>query len=278
MIGGIATIGRRFLPGGWLDLMRQLAIWFGFLVVYELIRGLAGDDRSLALTHGQWVIHTERRLGDLIEPTLQKAAATSNFLEFCVSWTYWTSEFAVLGGALLWVYLRRHEHFHRLRNWVLLANAIGLAGYFAYPTAPPWMFNADGFEDTLAKFASLNHGSALIQLASNPYAAMPSLHACDALIVGLTLAAITRHWWTKLLWALWPAWVCFALMATGNHFWLDCVAGAVVAFGAGLLVHRHFGTDTAARRTGPEPRDDRSSARLDDRFARSSSAGQPGTG
>ena len=27
--------------------------------------------------------------------------------------------------------------------------------------------------------------------------------------------------WAKLLWTLWPTWVWFTVMATGNHFWLD---------------------------------------------------------
>jgi hypothetical protein len=39
----------------------------------------------------------------------------------------------------------------------------------------------------------VNHGSGLVQLAANPYAAMPSLHAADALIVGLAPAAAVRH-------------------------------------------------------------------------------------
>ena len=36
---------------------------------------------------------------------------------------------------------------------------------------------------------------------------------------------VCRSRWAKALWALWPAWVWFAVMATGNHFWLDCLAG-----------------------------------------------------
>ena len=86
--------------------------------------------------------------------------------------------------------------------------------------------------------ASLNHGSGVIEFASNQYAAMPSLHAADALIVGVTLAYIVKHWWAKALCLLWPAWVCFAVMATANHFWLDCVAGGFVAVLAGAIVHR----------------------------------------
>ncbi len=238
MVRVVRTVGRS-LPAGWRDLGRQLAIWFGFLAVYQVVRGLSAGDRAVAITHGAWVIHTEKRLGHLFELTIQAFAATSEALELTVSWTYWLSEFAVLGGALLWVYLRRNADFYRFRNWALLAAALSLVGYLAYPTAPPRMFGGAGFVDTLAKYASLNHGSGVVEFASNQYAAMPSLHVADALIVGITLAVITRRRWAKALWLLWPAWVCFSVVATGNHFWLDCAAGALVTLITGIIVHRH---------------------------------------
>jgi len=100
------------------------------------------------------------------------------------------------------------------------------------------MFAAFGFDDTLLSFGSLNHGSGLIELASNPYAAMPSLHAADALIIGISMALIVKSRWAKALWITWPAWVWFAVMATGNHFWLDVAAGLAVAFVAGAIVYR----------------------------------------
>jgi membrane-associated phospholipid phosphatase len=58
---------------------------------------------------------------------------------------------------------------------------------------------------------------------------MPSLHAGDALIVGVFMVMTCRHWWSKALWALWPAWVWFCVLATGNHFVLDVAAGIGVA-------------------------------------------------
>ena len=67
---------------------------------------------------------------------------------------------------------------------------------------------------------------------------MPSLHAADAFIVGISLAMIVKSRWLKAVWLLWPAWVCFAVMATANHFWLDCVAGIAVALVAAGVVHR----------------------------------------
>ena len=79
---------------------------------------------------------------------------------------------------------------------------------------------------------------------------MPSLHACDSLIVGIVLVRLSRHWWSKVFWALWPAWVWFAVMATGNHFWLDCVAGMFVALIAMAIVF-NWGS---IRRRLPPPR------------------------
>jgi membrane-associated phospholipid phosphatase len=184
------------------------------------------------------VINIEERVGDLFEVTLANLISGSHFLTFVVSWTYWNSEFTVVGLTLLFVYGRRYVFFHRFRNWILLANTIGLVGYVALPTAPPRMFPTFGFPDTLAEFGGLNHGSGLVQLASNPYAAMPSLHAADALIVGLSMFLVCRRWWSKTIWLLWPAWVWFAVMATGNHFWLDILAGIVVAAIAGVVIYR----------------------------------------
>ena len=231
----LAAIGRRYLPRGWSDLFRQLVIWFGFFFAYQIARGLADRNPAKAFENGLGVIRLEQHTHALFELTLQRITISSHLLITLTSWTYWLSQFAVLGLALLWVYLRRHEAFAPFRNTVLLANAIGLVGYVTLPTAPPRMFPGQGFVDTVANFG-INHGSGLIELSSNQYAAMPSLHSADALIVGVMMATIVRRRVFKVLWLLWPAWVWFSVMATANHFWLDVVAGiAVAALAAGIL-------------------------------------------
>jgi membrane-associated phospholipid phosphatase len=233
----LVTAGRRVLPSGWADFGRQLAIWFGFLGAYQVARGIADRNPPRAFENGLHVIGIERHAGTLFEVTLQRLVDGSEVLATLASWTYWNSEFTVLGLALLWVYLRRHEAFKGFRNTVLLANAIGLVVYVLIPTAPPRMFPDFGFDDTLARFGALNHGSGLVEFAANPYAAMPSVHAADALIVGLILFSVCRTRVVKAIWLLWPAWVWFSVMATGNHFWLDVLAGIVVAAIAGAFVY-----------------------------------------
>jgi membrane-associated phospholipid phosphatase len=237
MTAAIAA-GRRFLPRGYADFGLQVVIWFGFLLAYQVARGLADRDPTRAFENGWRVIDIEQRLTGLGELTLQGWTQSSHFLAELVSWTYWNSEFTVIGLALLWVYLRRNEAFTRFRNTILLANGLGLIGYVLLPTAPPRFFTSIGFEDTLGQFGGLNHGSGLVELASNPYAAMPSLHAADALIVGIVLASVARHWPVKVLWLLWPLWVWFAVMATGNHFWLDVFAGVVLGAIALAIIYR----------------------------------------
>jgi membrane-associated phospholipid phosphatase len=233
----VAQTSRR-LPRGWAHLAFQFVIWMGFYAVYQVARGAA--DRSVvdAFHNGEWMLRTEQGLGALFEPAVQRVVDTSSLLVTLTSFTYWLSQFAVVGIALLWVYFRHHDRFGGFRNWLIAANLIGLVGYIFIPTAPPRMFPEWGFIDTLAQYSSVNHESGLIAWGSNPYAAMPSLHAMDALIVGIVMFGIVRSRIAKALWLAWPAWVAFAVISTGNHYWLDVLAGFALAVATGFVLRR----------------------------------------
>src|SRR4029450_6218385 len=127
MTAAIAA-GRRYLPRGYADFGYQLLIWFGFLAAYQVARGVADRDPSRAFANG-WrgsgVGERRARVGEL---PLKGCTQSSKVLETLVSWTYWNSEFTVIGLALLWVYFRRNEAFTRFRNTILIANVIGLMG------------------------------------------------------------------------------------------------------------------------------------------------------
>jgi len=227
----VVAIGRRFLPRGWLHFWGQVVVWLGFYFSYLAVRSLTEGDRSRAIVNGLRVISLERRVTHhLFELTVERIADSSSLLLTAAAWTYWNSEFTVIGLTLLWVYLRRHDHFARFRNTILLANLIGLVGFILMPTAPPWKFPDKGFVD------GVNHAGALIQTLGNPYAAMPSLHAADALIVGFFLVVTCRTLWAKALWALWPLWVWFCVVATANHYLLDVLAGISVAVASLLAI------------------------------------------
>ena len=242
----VAETSRR-LPRGWAHLGLQFAIWMGFYAVYQVARGAA--DRSVyeAFQNGEWILRTQQHLGALFEPTVQRLVDGSGVMVVLTSWTYWLSQFAVVGITLLWVYFRHHERFAGFRNWLIAANLVGLVGYVLMPTAPPRMFPEWGFVDTLAQYSAVSHDSGLIAWGSNPYAAMPSLHAMDAFIVGVVMFGLVRSRLAKALWLAWPAWVGFAVISTGNHYWLDVVAGIVLAVVTGYALRR-VGTWRALRR------------------------------
>jgi membrane-associated phospholipid phosphatase len=224
-------------PRGWRDFGVQLGIWFGFLLLYQVARGVADRDAGQAFENGRLIIDFERSLHSLVELDIQRVILTAgDWIVQAVNWTYWNSQFTVVGLALLWVYFRRTDSFLRLRNVLLLVNMLALVGFVLMPTAPPRFFPELGFVDTLASSSALNHGSGLIQLASNQFAAMPSIHAADALVLGFVMASLVRTRVAAVLWTLWPSWVWFTVMATGNHFWLDVAAGIGVALLAASIV------------------------------------------
>ena len=243
---------RRILPHGYRDLFLQIAIWFGFLYAYRFTRGIADRNAYDAFENGLAIANVERGMTGLWELSLQSFVHSSDLLMTLASWTYWQSQFTVLGATLLWVYLRRNDLFAKWRNTIMLANLIGLVGFVVMPVAPPRMFPDLGFVDTLNSF-SISHNSGLVQLGSNPYAAMPSLHAADSLLIGLMLASVVRSRWLKGLFMLWPLWVCFTVIGTGNHFWLDLLAGFVVALVALAVVNRRELRRIVSRDPSPAP-------------------------
>jgi hypothetical protein len=253
-LAGVTAVGR-YLPNGWKDFGFQLSLWLGFGLVYQVARGIADRSTLEAIQNGVTVIDAERAVNALVEIDIQRAVIhAGDWALGAVNVTYWLSQFPVLGLSLLWIYLFRNEAFITVRNWIFATNLLALVGYVLMPTAPPRMFPEQGFIDTLAQSSAVNHGSGLIELASNPYAAMPSVHSADALIIGFAMATLVRSRWAAVLWTLWPTWVWFSVMATGNHYWLDIAAGVGIALVGGTIVawaqERRFTPSPALYRCG----------------------------
>ena len=97
-----------------------------------------------------------------------------------------------------------------------------------------------GFADTVSERAHLDLSSDLLGSFYNPIAAVPSLHFGYALLVGGAVAWLARNRAIRLAGAAYPAVMLFIIVATGNHFLLDAVAGGAVVLagwaGARLLV------------------------------------------
>jgi membrane-associated phospholipid phosphatase len=111
----------------------------------------------------------------------------------------------------------------------MVAMAIALVLYAAYPTAPPRFMPEWGFSDSVAEFTGITASGSSADALYNPFAAVPSMHVAFALMLGLPMAAMARRTVVKALWWAYPLLVTFVVVATGNHWWFDAAAGAAVA-------------------------------------------------
>jgi membrane-associated phospholipid phosphatase len=223
------------LPKGWGDLGRQIALVLVLNTAYEIVRGIADGQKSVAFAHGQQVIDVERATGTFFEPDLQALFLPVNWLMDFANQVYMNSQFAVVLGFFVWLYFFRNESFYFVRNMFAASMGLALIGYTLYPTAPPRMFAEYGFVDTINDFSSVNHDSALAKLLINPYAAVPSMHCAFALMIGATGFQLVRSTALKALWAAWPLLVAWVVIVTGNHYWIDIVLGWGVAVAAALI-------------------------------------------
>jgi len=223
------------LPKGWGDLGWQIGLVLVVNTAYEVVRGIADGQRSVAMAHGQQVIDVERATGTFFEPGLQAFFLPANWLMDFANQVYMNSQFAVVLGFFVWLYFFRNESFYFVRNMFAAAMGLALIGYTLYPTAPPRMFAEYGFVDTINDYSSVNHDSALAKLLINPYAAVPSMHCAFALMIGVTGFQLVRPRALKALWVAWPLLVAWVVVVTGNHYWIDIVLGWAVALGAALI-------------------------------------------
>src|SRR5262249_44632201 len=243
----MCTVGRL---GAWLSVRHSFRIEAaGALTLYglyELARGLVDADTAEADAHAHRLVVLERSLHLFVEANLQRAVQTLPGLTSLLGVAYLTLHLAVTAAVLLWLHRRRPEGFPFVRTSLLLASGLALVGFLVYPTAPPRLAGV-GIVDTVSgRHVDLNRG--LVSSLYNPYAALPSVHVGYALIVAAGLLRQGRRLHVRAIGALYAPFVLLVIVATGNHFFLDAAAGALVAGFAAALAARLTRRPATARR------------------------------
>jgi membrane-associated phospholipid phosphatase len=110
--------------------------------------------------------------------------------------------------------------------------------------------------DTLvAPDGSGHFDSTLINTAGDRYASMPSLHVAWAVWCVLALYPVARHWALRALAVAYPVLTTLVVVATGNHYFLDVIAGALlscVTWTAVIRIGPWLSVRAATRRADPE--------------------------
>ncbi|MGK5732724.1 bifunctional glycosyltransferase 87/phosphatase PAP2 family protein [Streptomyces sp. URMC 124] len=213
-------------------LLELMLIRVGYWV-YQYVRGQAPDGRALAEAHGRQILGAEEFLHMDVEHGFNHFVAASGWLTRGMNYYYGTFHFLVPVSLLVYLYVRRPGTYRWARTALSLATLLALAGFWAYPLAPPRLMPGLGFVDTANGPQDLDHPDfgALTEL-SNQYAAMPSLHIGWSLWCGVVIAVVARKPWVKCLGMLYPSLTLVVIVGTANHYVLDAVGGAlVVLFG-----------------------------------------------
>ena len=213
----------------WKPHLVELGLIIGFYVLYLVTRGLLFlnlDQTGLENAHR--VVSLEGRIGVFWEPawqawTLEHTEVLVAVLNWVYIITYWP---IVLGVGLVW-YIKNRSRFYYYRTVVVVSLVFALAVFAVFPVSPPFVMT-DQFVDTIQFLGPSLYGSPEMAAFYNRNAAMPSLHFCWTVILGV-LFLRNLPVWAKASGVLYPVVTFFSITITGNHFVLDAVAGGLLA-------------------------------------------------
>jgi hypothetical protein len=220
-----AAAARDWLAGHrWL--LGQIALLAAVYFAYTRLRMMAEGARWLAARNASDVIDLERSLGLFHEARVQDA-----FIEHVTVMKAWNVYYGFVHFAVpllaIAVLLRGDRtRYRRWRNTFWFLCGLGLVGFTLYPLMPPrFLPSSFGFVDSMNVIGGPGIQQQGASEVANAYAAMPSLHGGWSLWCACALVPVLRRRWAKGLVALHPIIQFFAIMVTGNHFWIDAVVG-----------------------------------------------------
>lgn len=211
----------------------QIGLFLFAYLVYTAARFATVGDLGSAKAHAGWIVRLEGSLGVGVEASVQHAL-TGTWIIWVLNHLYLIAQLGVLPGALIFLYRRSPPLYEALRNTILATWLISVPVYGLFPVAPPRLADV-GLIDTISSQTGFALDSNLTTSFYNQLAAVPSLHVGFAVAVGFALAAAVTHPAAKLVALLWGPTIALAVVATGNHYIFDIVAGLVAsALGYGL--------------------------------------------
>src|SRR3954470_8119266 len=217
----------------------QIGLFLLAYLVYSAARWLTVGDLGAAKAHAEWIVRFEDHLGVSDEASVQRAR-TGTFAIWVLNHLYLAAQLIVVPGALIYLYRRSRPLYLTLRNTILATWLVSVPGYALFPVAPPRLAGI-GLMDTITTETGFSMSSKLTTSFYNELAAVPSLHVGFAVAVGIAVAAAVRHPLAKTIALLWGPTIGLAVVATGNHFVFDIVAGIVASalgYAAGRVVSR----------------------------------------
>ncbi len=257
---GAPSTRRRRAPTALLRLLEVLVV-VGLYRVYALLRNeqgvddVAGPATVRAAQHGRDVLHLEQLLHLDVEHAVQHAVLALPWLVRLADLYYTTVHLPLTALVLLWLLVTRPAwRYAAWRNVLAIGTVVSLVGFAVFPTMPPRLLPGAGYTDTLATVGGLwSYGTPALEHIAHPFAAMPSLHLVWAGWVGAAVWRCAARRWVRRLGPLHVAVTALVVVATGNHWLLDVVAGLAVLAGAAAVVRALRARQAPTSVTEPRP-------------------------
>jgi len=223
-----------------------LQMW-AYVATYEMPND---DPEALARrVRVAYPVRVDRFIGAGRTPTLrlQRALAHAGGFrgwEKALVWSHWLW-FAFPHGTVLYLLLRHRDRFPAGAARIYATFDIGVTGYWAIPTAPPWYAARKGLMDDgrtpelrrmMVEYGEHFWGSRWTSLygvlGGNPLAAMPSLHFATT-VTAAHLLSETGRVPAVVGWG-YAGTLGLALVYLGEHYVVDLAAGLALAEGIRL--------------------------------------------
>src|SRR4051794_19387680 len=211
----------------------QIGLFLLAYIVYSAARFVTIGDLPSAKDHAAWIVGVEHTFHVGFEASVQHAL-DGTWLIWVLNRLYLLAQLGVMPAALIFLYHRSQSLYASLRNTILATWLISVPIYGLFPVAPPRLAGI-GITDTISAQTGMDMTSNFSTSFYNELAAVPSLHVGFAVAIGFALFAAIKHPALRWLALLWGPIVGLAVVATGNHFVFDIIAGVVAsALGYGL--------------------------------------------
>ena len=233
----VAGVGATVLAGGRESrrvqvvgaFLREAAVVIGLYALWQAVGGLSRGDAAGAFARAAWIDHTQATIGRRSEAAMQRLVLWSPALTQGANIYYAVVHFPATIALLIWLFARHRANYARARTVLALTTFLCLAIQLV-PVAPPRL--TPGVVDTAVLYGQSVYGGGV---GADELSAMPSVHVAWALAVGWYVWRVAAGRW-RMIGPFHAGMTLFVVIVTGNHWWLDGVAAALVLAVSGLAV------------------------------------------
>ncbi len=225
-----------FARPAWLgEFARDFGFTTAVVVVYFVLRGIAPERVDFAVRFGAGLMEAQKALGLWWEPAIQEWTIRGRLVMEFANFLYAYLHFPALIGVGVWLWFANRPAFFRVRNALFISMPIGLICYYAFPAAPPRLLPLFGY-DVAIRDTVFGPGTVVSYdqpwFFKNDWAAIPSFHYGWMQLVTMAMWAYSRNAWVRAGGVVLLVAMTWAILATGNHFIFDAVAGGLVIWAA----------------------------------------------